>query len=57
MPDLKNPVVFFRHKDGLGLRHAGGLTVNGQKVPERTFLGPRAWWRATISLSPWSRCG
>jgi tetratricopeptide (TPR) repeat protein len=42
LPDLKNPVVFFRHKDGLGLRHSGGLTVNGQKVPERTFLGPRA---------------
>jgi tetratricopeptide (TPR) repeat protein len=42
IPDLKNPVVFFRHKDGLGLRHDGGLTVNGQKVPERTMLGPRA---------------
>ncbi len=33
LPDLKNPVIFFRHKDGLGLRHAGGLTVNGRKVP------------------------
>ncbi len=42
MPDLKSPVVFFRHKDGLGLRHVGRLTVNGQKVPERTVLGPRA---------------
>ena len=42
VPDLKEPVVFFRHKDGLGLRHSGGLTVNGQKVPERTILGPRA---------------
>lgn len=41
-PDLKEPVVFFRHKDGLGLRHSGGLTVNGQKVPERTILGTRA---------------
>ena len=40
--DLKAPVVFFRHKDGLGLRHNGGLTVNGQKVPERTILGTRA---------------
>ena len=40
--DLKEPVVFFRHKDGLGLRHSGGLTVNGQKVPERTILGTRA---------------
>ena len=42
VPDLKEPVVFFRHKDGLGLRHTGGLTVNGQKIPERTLLGPRA---------------
>ena len=42
VPDLKEPVVLFRHKDGLGLRHAGGLTVNGRKVPERTVLGPRA---------------
>ncbi len=41
-PDMKEPVVFFRHKDGLGLRHKGGLTVNGKKVPERTVLGPQA---------------
>ena len=32
MPDLKQPVILFRHKDGLGLRHAGPLTVNGQRV-------------------------
>jgi hypothetical protein len=42
VPDMKDPVVFFRHKDGLGLRHGGGLTVDGLKVPERTVLGPRA---------------
>ncbi len=42
VPDMKDPVVFFRHKDGLALRHVGGLRVNGQKVPERTVLGPRA---------------
>ena len=42
VPDMKDPLVFFRHKDGLGMRHSGGLTVNGQKVPERTVLGPRA---------------
>ncbi len=41
-PDMKDPVVFFRHKDGLGLRHVGRLTVNGKTVPERTVLGPRA---------------
>ena len=50
---MKDPVVFFRHKDGLGLRHVGGLTINGQKAPERTVLGPRAACsRATISPSP-----
>jgi hypothetical protein len=42
MPDLKDPVVFFRHKEGLGLRHSGGLTVDGEEIPERTVLGPRA---------------
>jgi tetratricopeptide (TPR) repeat protein len=42
MPDLKSPVVFFRQKDGLGLRHTGGLTVNRRQAPERTVLGPRA---------------
>jgi hypothetical protein len=40
--DLKGPVVLFRHKDGLGVRHAGRMTVNGQKSPERAVLPPRA---------------
>jgi tetratricopeptide (TPR) repeat protein len=42
VPDLKQPVVLFRHKDGLGLRHNGKLLVNGQKSPERGLLGPHA---------------
>jgi hypothetical protein len=42
VPDLKQPVVLFRHKDGLGLRHRGTLLINGQKSPERGLLGPRA---------------
>jgi tetratricopeptide (TPR) repeat protein len=42
VPDLKQPFVLFRHKDGLGYRHAGTLLVNGQKSVERGVLGPRA---------------
>jgi hypothetical protein len=42
VPDLKHPVVLFRHKDGLGVRHAGRLTVNGTKTGERTVLPARA---------------
>jgi tetratricopeptide (TPR) repeat protein len=40
--DLKQPIVLFRHKDGLGIRHAGALTIDGQRGPERALLGPRA---------------
>ena len=42
VPGLAKPVVLFRHKDGLGVRHAGGLTVDGRAAPERSPLGPRA---------------
>jgi hypothetical protein len=42
VPDLKQPVVLFRHKDGLGVRHAGPLTIDGQKGPERALLSPRS---------------
>ena len=42
MPDLKQPVVLFRHKDGLGVRYTGELRVNGQAAPERAVLPPVA---------------
>jgi hypothetical protein len=42
VPDAEAPVVLFRHKDGLGLKHTGGLTVDGQKCPERGLLRPNA---------------
>jgi hypothetical protein len=41
-PDLKQPMILFRHRDGLGLRHPGELRVNGQKSAGRTILAPRA---------------
>ncbi len=42
VPDLKQSVVLFRHKDGLGLRHEGTMTVNGQKCSQRGLLGCQA---------------
>ena len=42
VPGLKQPVILFRHKDGIGLRHAGPLTVDGQRVTERCILSSHA---------------
>jgi hypothetical protein len=41
-PDLRRPMILFRHRNGLGLRHETELRVNGQKSSGRTILGPRA---------------
>lgn len=40
--DLKEPVVLFRHRDGLGLRPAGEMCVNGQPCRGRAILPPAA---------------
>jgi hypothetical protein len=42
LPDLKQPVIFYRHKAGLGVRHAGNLVLDGRKVQERAVLGSAA---------------
>ncbi len=42
MPDLKQPLVLFRQKNGLGVRYAGNLFVNGQACRERGTLEPGA---------------
>jgi hypothetical protein len=42
VPDLKQPIVLYRNKGGLGVRHAGALTVNGRSVHERANLDPVA---------------
>ncbi len=43
VPDLKQPVVLFRHKRGegetLGVRHGGTLRVNGEVSKGRALLG------------------
>jgi hypothetical protein len=40
MPDLEEPVVLYRHRDGLGVRHSGNLAVDGQRCRERGILRP-----------------
>jgi hypothetical protein len=41
IPDLKQPVVLFRQKDGwLGVRHAGPLAINGRPCRERGTVEP-----------------
>jgi tetratricopeptide (TPR) repeat protein len=42
MPGLKQPVVLFRHKGGLGVRHVGALAVNGRPFRDRATLEPGA---------------
>jgi hypothetical protein len=39
VPDLARPVVLFRYKDGLGVRHAGNFQVDGQPCKDRGNLG------------------
>jgi tetratricopeptide (TPR) repeat protein len=41
-PDLKQPVVLFRHRDALGVRFPGEFTVNGQASTGRALLPPVA---------------
>jgi hypothetical protein len=42
VPDLPQPVVLFRRKDGLGVRSAGGLMVDGQPSSDRAPLATRS---------------
>ena len=42
VPDLNEPIVLFRGKEGLSYRHKGSLIINGRKSPERGMLGAQA---------------
>jgi tetratricopeptide (TPR) repeat protein len=42
MPDLKQPLVLYRHKDGLAVRYPGHLTIDGHSIRERGPLGSQA---------------
>jgi len=35
IPDLKQPIILYRHKDGLAVRCPGHLTIDGHSVKER----------------------
>jgi hypothetical protein len=59
MPELRQPVVLFRQKAGLGIRHAGNFCVDGQRCQERGTLQARSMVRGddfTFALEPASRC-
>jgi len=38
MPELKQPVILFRHKHGLGIRASATVVINGQSVGQRGLL-------------------
>ncbi len=40
MPDLEQPIVLYRHKEGLGVRYPGNLSVDGRRCRERGLLAP-----------------
>jgi hypothetical protein len=42
MPDLSEPIVLYRHKEGLGVRHAGNMNIDGQRCAERGLLRPNS---------------
>jgi tetratricopeptide (TPR) repeat protein len=42
MPDLRQSIILFRQKDGLGVRHSGNLLVDGQRCRERGQLRPNS---------------
>lgn len=41
IPELRQTLILFKHRDGLGLRHPGTLVVNGQRSTGRTLLPPQ----------------
>jgi hypothetical protein len=42
IPELRQPVILFRQRDGLGVRHAGSFAVNGQPARDRATVEPAA---------------
>jgi hypothetical protein len=54
--ELTDPIILFRHKDGLALRHAGPLTVDGRPQSERGAIEPGSHVRPiTLALEAVSR--
>jgi tetratricopeptide (TPR) repeat protein len=42
MPDLRQPVILYRHKDGLGIRCPGDAVIAGRPCKERGVIEPGA---------------
>ena len=42
IPELKQPVVLYRHHDSLAVRCAGSFAIDGQAQRERGVLGPHS---------------
>jgi tetratricopeptide (TPR) repeat protein len=40
IPDLSQPVILFRQREGMGIRHVGGVWIDGQRCGERGTLAP-----------------
>jgi hypothetical protein len=54
-PDLAEPVILYRHREGLGVRHTQPFTVNSQPCGERALLEPCATIRGedfSLTLEP-----
>jgi hypothetical protein len=55
VPELRQPVVLFRQKNGLGIRFAGNFAIDGQRCQERGTLRPTSMVRGddfTFALEP-----
>lgn len=39
MPDLAAPIILFRSREGIGIRHVGTFVVNGERCTDRGTLG------------------
>jgi tetratricopeptide (TPR) repeat protein len=42
MPDLRQPVILYRHKDGLGIRCSGDALIGGKPCKDRGVIEPGA---------------
>ena len=42
MPDLRQPVILYRHKDGLGIRCSGDALIGGRPCRDRGVIEPGA---------------
>ena len=51
VPDLPQPVILYRHRDGLGVRWAGEFTVDGQRHKDRALLPAGATTLCGAALS------